>query len=267
MNIVTTRGWRQIGLAMLLLFGFCRPAWAGAASEEKFQTLQIGTHVYTNVTVTTKAKNYIFVMHATGMLNVKLSELTPDVLHELGYKTPEEAEAAKRTTNVLAVAVAKIPAVGRTSMKNLEQSLWSRVPASQKQALTNPRLLGPMLWAMAGLYFFFSFCASKICKKTGVKDGGLAWVPILQLFPLLKAAGMSPAWFIAFLVPVFNLFALLVWSFRIAEARRLASWVALLMIIPGLNILGLICLTFAEGAPEQKKMAFSSPQLMSLETA
>jgi hypothetical protein len=267
MNNVTTRGWRQISLAILLLAGFCQQAWAGAATEEKFETLQIGTHMYTNVTVTTKAKNYIFVMHATGMLNVKLSELTPDVLHELGYKTPEETEAAKRTTNVLAVAVAKLPAVGRTSVKNLRESIWNRVPDSQKQALTNPRLLRPLLWTAVGFFFFFSFCASQICKKTGVKDGGLAWVPILQIFPLLKAAGMSPAWFIAFLIPLFNICAAFVWARRIAEARRLASWIAVLMILPGLNVLGLLCLTFAEGAPEAKKMVLSSPQLMVLETA
>lgn len=267
MNIVTTRGWRQIGLAILLLAGFCRQANAGAATEEKFETLQIGTRVYTNVTVTTKAKNYIFFMHATGMLNVKLSELSPDVLHELGYKTPEEAEAAKRTTNVLAVAVAKLPAVGRNSVKNLRESIWNRVPESQKQALTNPHLLAPLLWTVVGLFLLFSFCASLICKKTGVKDGGLAWVPILQIFPLLKAAGMSPAWFIAVFIPLFNIVATFVWALRIAEARRLASWIAVLMIIPGLNILGLLCLTFAEGAPEKKKMVLSSPQLMTLETA
>lgn len=254
-------------MAMLVLAGFCRQTQAGAANEERFDTLQIGTRVYTNVTVTTKAKNYIFFMHATGMLNVKLSDLSPDLLHQLGYKTAEEIAIEKRTTNVLAVAVSKLPSVGRLEMKNLSESIMSRVPAAQRQALTNPRLLQPFLWTLLGLYLFFSYCGAQICRKTGVKDGGLVWVPILQLFPLLKAAGMSPAWFLAFLVPFVNLFAVLVWSLRVAEARRLASWIAILMIIPVLNILGLICLAFAEGAPEKKKMMLSSPQLMTLETA
>jgi hypothetical protein len=252
---------------MLLCAGFCRQAAAGAANEERYDTLQIGTRVYTNVTVTTKAKNYIFFMHATGMLNVKLSDLSPDLLHQLGYKTPEEVERDSRTTNVLAVAVAKLPSVGRTEMKNIRESLLSHLSAAQKQTLLSPRMVQPLLLTALGFYLLCCFCGMQICKKTGVKEGGLVWIPIIQLFPLLKAAGMSKAWFIAFLVPVINLFALVVWAIRVAEARRLAGWVAILMIIPVLNILGLLCLAFAEGAPEKKKMVFSSPQLMSLETA
>src|SRR5437764_15170904 len=61
------------------------PIISSAALEQTFEVLQIGTHTYRNVTVTTKTKNYIFIMHSTGMENIKLTELPPDILTKLGY--------------------------------------------------------------------------------------------------------------------------------------------------------------------------------------
>ena len=56
---------------------------AGAAPndghEEKFKVLQTRTRSYTNVTVTTRADSYIFILHSGGMENVQLSELPPEV--------------------------------------------------------------------------------------------------------------------------------------------------------------------------------------------
>jgi hypothetical protein len=267
MNDVTRRGWRKIGFAILLLAGFCLPRAAKAATEETFPMLQIGTRMYTNVTITTKAKNYIFLMHSTGMLNVKVSELPTELLHQLGYKTPEEIQIEKRNQPTLANAVAKLPGVGLSGVKSIGDTVLKSVPdANGKAAYVRTHLA---LFAVIGAAFhmFFSFCGMMICQKTGNKPGILVWIPVLQLFPLLKAAGMSYGWFLAFLVPVVNIFALIVWAFKVTEARRLASWIAVLVLLPGINILGLLCLAFAEGAPEPKKAAYTAPQLMTLETA
>ena len=72
-----------LGLAALLM----RPLGVVGATEETFDVLQIGTRTYTNVTVTTKAKNYIFILHAAGMASIKVSELPPDLQEKLGYGT------------------------------------------------------------------------------------------------------------------------------------------------------------------------------------
>ena len=64
---------------MILLAGTVR------AAEDKFDVLQIGTQTYSNVTVTTKAKSYIFLIHAAGMTSIKVSQLPPDLQEKLGY--------------------------------------------------------------------------------------------------------------------------------------------------------------------------------------
>ena len=55
------------------------PLGAAGATEETFNVLQIGTHRYTNVTVTTKAKDYIFILYAGGMASIKVAQLPPDL--------------------------------------------------------------------------------------------------------------------------------------------------------------------------------------------
>src|SRR6266536_1748276 len=76
----------------ILLLSFAQRS--GAAIEETFPTLQVGTHVYTNVTVTTKAKNYIFILHSTGMENIRVGDLPEEVRTQLGY-VPELTKSQK----------------------------------------------------------------------------------------------------------------------------------------------------------------------------
>ena len=87
-------------------------------AQERFDLLQIGTQSYTNVTVTTKADDYIFIVHAGGMNNIKLSKLPVDVRVELGYKPPVETNKP----------VAKVPLTN-----GLPQWAKQLPPGSQKQ--------------------------------------------------------------------------------------------------------------------------------------
>src|ERR1035437_7344734 len=70
-----------LAVAALLM----RPLGALGAAEETFEVLHVGTRTYTNVTVTTKAKSYIFIFHAGGMANIKVSEISPELRQQLGY--------------------------------------------------------------------------------------------------------------------------------------------------------------------------------------
>src|SRR5216684_6488010 len=74
------------------------PMVSTAAIEQTFDLLQIGTHTYRNVTVTTKSKNYIFIMHSTGMENIKLTELPPDIRAELGYSADSQTAKSGSTS-------------------------------------------------------------------------------------------------------------------------------------------------------------------------
>jgi len=66
---------------------------------------------------------------------------------------------------------------------------------------------------------FSSVIAHVDLSENAHGTGALIWVPLLQLFPLLRAAGMSRVWFVAFLVPLVNVVAQIVWYVKIVEAR------------------------------------------------
>ena len=83
--------------------------------------------------------------------------------------------------------------------------------------------------ALLAIYLFHCLCCSRICKKAGSEPGILVWIPVLQLFPLLRAAGMSGWWFLAFFVPVLNLIAQILWCFKIADARGKTALVGFLL--------------------------------------
>ena len=89
-GIVLTLIWLGVGIVSLL------PQTA-SATEETFDTLQVGTHVFTNVTVTTKAKNYIFIHHSTGMENIKVADLPDEIRDQLSYVP--EIPKSQRTAN------------------------------------------------------------------------------------------------------------------------------------------------------------------------
>src|SRR2546428_8893998 len=84
-------GLRWLALAALL----AQSSVARAADEEKMSVLQAGTHTYTNVTITTKAKNYILIVHSTGMATIKAADLPADLRDKLGYTAAEEAAQGK----------------------------------------------------------------------------------------------------------------------------------------------------------------------------
>ena len=56
---------------MVLAAGLILLPGTVGATEDKLPVLQVGAMMYTNVTVTTKAKNYIFIVHDGGMTSIK----------------------------------------------------------------------------------------------------------------------------------------------------------------------------------------------------
>src|SRR5215472_12587656 len=75
----------SVGLALAVTAAVLADLPASALPEETFSLLEVGSHTYRNVTVTTKSKNYIFILHSSGMTNIKVSELPADISEKLGY--------------------------------------------------------------------------------------------------------------------------------------------------------------------------------------
>jgi hypothetical protein len=245
---------------------------ARADVDQKLDLLQVGTQTYTNVTVTTKAPKYIFIMHSGGMANIKISELSEETQEELGYKVKKPS-----TNNVANWAKAKLATIETTpEVKQLQEKILAQAPAQlvQTQPGQLPKLRLPstaVLAAIGGVlllvYLFFCYCSMLIVKKTGNEPGVLVWLPGLQMIPLFKAAGMSGWWFLAAFVPVLNIVSQILWSIRIAQARGKSVWTGIMLLIPGPSLLAFLYLAFSNGGKGEPKETRTRPQLMTLETA
>lgn len=104
-------------------------------------------------------------------------------------------------------------------------------------------------WFLMTLFFYVygSIVVMLIAKKTNTSNAWMAWIPILNLYLLCRAAGKSIIWFIMFFFPFINIVAMvIVWS-AIAEKRGKPGWWGLLMLVPVANIVIPAILAFGGG--------------------
>ena len=200
------RGWlRLAGLAWMWT---CLAAWADL--EATFPVLTIGTQTYKNVTVTTKAKKYIFILHSEGMANIKVADLPPDLLTNLGYAAPVAANApATGAAGWTKQALAKIELPQVRAMDWQIAKDWSRRATDGSLRLPQPdtTTLLAILGVGLALYMFGCYCCLLLCQTAGYEPGPVIWVPVLQMIPLFRAAEMSGWWVLGCFVPGLNLLA------------------------------------------------------------
>ncbi len=223
---------------LALAAGLMGPTGAAAAVEETFDVLQIGARTYTNVTVT----------------------LPADLRAKLGYNDNERAQTSAAGKWV----PHNLSKIGLPQIKQLGQTWRARALGVVPNITINSTLIYTVLGIGLLIYGFFSYCSMLICQKTGTSPGLLVWVPVLQLIPLLRAAGMSGSWFLAYWVPGLNIVAQVVWSVQIAKTRGKTGWVALLLLLPLVNLLAFLYLAFSEEAPAKEERPI---EIMTLETA
>ena len=242
--------------AFICAFSVLAPNRAEAMIEQTFDVLQIGSQTYRNVTVTTKSKNYVFLLHSRGMTNVRVADLTPELKTRLGYA--EDKPKPKGFAPVLA----KLEPPGlKTVGDELGQS-WR--DNTTHGVLSTPQGLLIVAGAAILVYLFFCYCCHLICEKSGQRPGLLVWFPVFKVFPLLRAANMSSWWSLALLVPVLNLIASIVWAFKIVEARSKSVWVGILLLLPLTNLLAFLYLAFsAAPAPKERRVV----EVMTLDAA
>jgi hypothetical protein len=236
--------------------------------DEKFDVLQIGTQTYSNVTVTSKAKQYIFLVHSAGITSVKVSQLPPDLLEKLGYADP----ASKAATNTAAVwakrELAKISPQQVRELQRQVQQKWGGHAPMKLSAITKvgPALIFAALGIALLVYLFHCYCCMLICQKAGHPPGILIWLPVVQLFPLLRAAGMSGWWFLAYCVPFLNIVAQVLWCFKISKARGKSVWIGVLLLLPITSLFAFLYLAFSSGTSVDEGEE-PEPKIMTLATA
>jgi hypothetical protein len=225
--------------------------------EVHLDVLKTRTDSFTNVTVYSRSQTDIFIRHSRGIANVKLENLNPETIARLNSGnapgetgTPakpaggaKESETPSNGTNTTAsISYSKLNA-------QMRQQMMSGVAAlsALSAVRVSPAVVAMVLGVLLAAYLFVCYCLKLICQKTGNEPGILIWLPILQMFPLLRAAGMSGWWFVGFLVPVVNLVAQIVWCFKIVKARGKSVWAAIGLLLPVTNLVALLYLAFSDG--------------------
>ena len=233
--------------------------------EESFETLQIGTKVYTNVTITTKTKAYVFILHSTGMTNIRVADLPTDVKEKLGYGAEHQTSKSASTWAKKTMASLEAPQI-----KGVQQQLakaWGdkTLPVNLTLPELNTSFFIVLGAVLLFIHLFFSYCCMLICQKTGAQPSIIVFIPILQWIPLLKAAEMSLLWLLALFVPVVNFVAWITWCFKIVKARNKSGWLVLFLILPVTNLFAFLYLAFSDAEPAEKQAP--RVQMMTLETA
>ena len=237
-----------------------------AQAEQTFTVLTIGAHTYTNVTVTTKAKSYVMLMHSDGLANIRVADLSPELRQTLGYQAPADEKPKGKTTQVTRWAKETFGSLKIDRVQALEANFrqkWNEKTASGELPVIK-KLTPRVMYCAAGgalvFWIIFSACLQTICKKTGKEPGFLIWLPILQIFPMLTAAEMSMAWILG--CP-FGL-TQIVWCFKIAKARGKSVWVGVLLLLPVTNVFAFLYLAFSNGAAAAEERPV---EIMTLEAA
>ena len=238
-------------------------------SEPTFPVLQTRTGTYTNVTVTKKTQDWIFILHAAGVCNIKTSDLSTEARIALGYEKPAavKAEEAKSQVEHSSQPLAQLARLNLSKVKEfamgLQHNRKEKIAEAESFMSRNPQVVYMLLGILAGVYIFVSVCFWSICRKTHIAPGPLVWVPVLQLIPLLRAANMPRIWFFAFFIPVLNILAQIIWCVKIVKTRGKSPWVAFLLVLPPTSLFAFLYLAMSRSAPVE----MVSSELLALETA
>jgi hypothetical protein len=265
--------------ALRLLFWLLVPCLAcnvsaGRLADEKFDTLEVGNVVYRNVTVTIKDKDRVFIQHSTGMGNVKVADLTSEARQRLGYEKPP-APAINGTLAPGQTAGAS-PTGGRSKLAdqvlqklNIQQVDRAQIRAAAEEFFKKVgfKLIGMVLGILFLLHLFQSWCCRLICLKAGQEPGVLVWLPILQVFPMLRAAGMSAVWFLGLMVPLVNIVGSIMWCWNIAKARDKGPMTAILLMLPVTSLFAFLYLAFSDSVPDKEDKEDKRVEIMTLETS
>jgi hypothetical protein len=103
--------------------------------------------------------------------------------------------------------------------------------------------MGAFFMFFLAIYVYAAFALMTIAKKTGTEPAWLAWVPVVNIYLLVKIA-QQPWWqvfaialtFIPFVGQFAFMAVMVFWWWKIAEARGKQGWLSILMLIPLVNL-------------------------------
>ena len=222
------------------------PARVNYANGIRIHSLPTTSQTFSNVIVYSRDSDYVFFRHAGGLGSARVSELEPTALRRLGLAGDTSLHSN-----------------GPSIWTTLNPAIWFR-QAGRLSPLGYTSLIVLAILAI-GFYLYCSFLFWLICVKVGAEPGISVWLPVVQVIPLLRAAGMSALWPVFLLLLVVSSILLranlghyawvlglvgggaavlcfLTWSFKICLARKKSPLLATLLVVPGLNFFALLYL-------------------------
>jgi uncharacterized membrane protein YhaH (DUF805 family) len=106
--------------------------------------------------------------------------------------------------------------------------------SEEEKALFSKIILFASIFGLV-VYVFTSFCLMKIADKLEIPNSWLAWIPIAQIWVMVRAAGKPGWWLILFFVPFVNFVISLIVLFTIPTSLGKSSLYGLLPFIPVLG--------------------------------
>ncbi len=96
------------------------------------------------------------------------------------------------------------------------------------------------------LYIYFSLCLFLIAKKLNVPAPWTAWIPVVNLWTFVSAAGKPWWWILLLFIPIVNAIVGIYLWMCITENMGRSKWLGLLMLVPVANLVLLGILAFSK---------------------
>ncbi|MCA9398376.1 MAG: hypothetical protein KC618_01420 [Candidatus Omnitrophica bacterium] len=119
-----------------------------------------------------------------------------------------------------------------TESQQKAQNYMEKVNADAEVALAIPVIA----------YILLCFPLMRIAQRLNIKNPWLAWIPILNIFLIIKMAGKSLWSFIILLIPIIGFIYWIILWMEICDLFQKPKWLGLFFIVPGINILLIIYL-------------------------
>jgi len=255
---ISAKVWKCLRCSWVILV-CCVANPSASQADERLPVLDTGAQVFSNVTVTSRSATHVFLKHSRGFASLRIADLSHDALVKLGYAQPE-------ATNAVA------PPVSTFKMENpLSKFDWNSrfeqapkfivkdgkvtLEAGGQSIEVDEHFVKGVLWSALFLYVLFCYCATLLCRKAGLRGvlyWILCWIPVLQLIPLLKAAGMSGWLILPWMIPPIGAILYIVWSIKICRARGRGAFAMIFLLLPATSPLAFLYLALASDGGEEE---------------
>jgi hypothetical protein len=271
---------RRRSALLVLLFGSWATLLMAVQAAVPIPQVIVGNNSYSNVVIREIADRSVTIAHTRGMATLNLDKMTRKEKEDLGLLAPEPEPQPQTNAPLSAINFRGFRAEDREATIAAIKEFATRLksPGALRETLQNlPPLRAKDLIAPIASYLLLSMCFVVICAKSGKPSPLLGWVPVVQMYPLYRAANMSPFWFVAALLNVFlqltfvsvaltrglqeralmiggvaflflasiNLVGWIIWCFKIAKARGKSALTGFCLLLPVTNLLALAYLTFS----------------------